>query len=306
MLPTSSALRSNVSAAMGGPPVGDRITPGSVSDGRPRVALPCPFRGKAPDLREPPRPRQQRCAFRLFEQLRQRRRQARLHEAPEVVAQTVWKRLAGEVPDDGAQLGVGVEAETVVDRPDATVGTEQAVAALAIRVVRDEIEGADTREPVAVGGILAQREVVLAEVRLHKLLQRALAVGARPTHGERHQSPAERLRKVIGGELALEQAGGKIPERALAALRLVDGKRGGTVESDLHQERRVRAARQPSLQRHLALREERRDVSGRRDRCSWGTRARPDPWAGCTSDRSAAPPSRAPPRAPRTPSPARV
>src|SRR5262245_23661371 len=27
MLPTSSALRSNVSAAMGGPPVGDRIPP---------------------------------------------------------------------------------------------------------------------------------------------------------------------------------------------------------------------------------------------------------------------------------------
>jgi hypothetical protein len=44
---------------------------------------------------------------------------------------------------------------------------------------------------------------------------------------------------MIGGELALEEARRKIPERPLAALRLVDGERACAAERDLGQERGV-------------------------------------------------------------------
>ena len=229
-----------------------------------------------------------------------------LDEPTQVVAHVVGQRLTGKFPDHRAELGIDVEAQTVVDRPDAPVGTEQAVAALAIGVVGHQIERADAREPVAVRRVLAQGEIVLREVRLHELLQRALAIWPVAAHGERHQPPAEGLGQVIGRELALEEAGREVPERALAALGLVDGQRAGTVERDLDQERRVGAARQPPFQRDVAAPEERRDVSGRRGHCSAGRRDRPDLSADCTSDRWRAPPSPASRRARRTPSPARA
>src|SRR2546428_704393 len=130
--------------------------------------------------------------------------------------------------DHRAQLGLDVEAEPVVDGPDAAVGSEQAVAALAVGVVGDQIERADPGELITVRGLLAEREVVLGEVRVHELLQRAFAVGPIAPHREGHEPPAERLREVIRGQLALEEAGRKIPEGALAPLGLVDGERASS------------------------------------------------------------------------------
>ena len=101
---------------------------------------------------------------------------------------------------------------------------------------------------------------MLGEVRVHELLQRAFAVGPIAPHREGHEPPAERLREVIRGQLALEEAGRKIPEGALAPLGLVDGERASGLERDLDEEGRVRAAGQPPLEGHLAAREERGDV----------------------------------------------
>jgi hypothetical protein len=48
---------------------------------------------------------------------------------------------------------------------------------------------------------------------------------------------------VIRRDLALEEAGRKVPERALTPLGLVDGQGAGAVEPDFDEEGRVRAAR---------------------------------------------------------------
>ncbi len=64
-----------------------------------------------------------------------------------------------------------MERETVVDRIDQLVGAEQAVPALPVRVVRDEIEQADPHEPLAMLGPLQQAEVVLLEVGMDEELE---------------------------------------------------------------------------------------------------------------------------------------
>ena len=95
------------------------------------------------------------------------------------------QRLAGELPDHGAQLEVGGEAQPVVDRPDPVAG-EQAVAALAVGVVGEDVEHGDRLQLVVqLGPLLGDREVVLAVVGVHEPLQRPLAqrgvVGAAPS-----------------------------------------------------------------------------------------------------------------------------
>ena len=57
-----------------------------------------------------------------------------------------------------------MEAQTIVHAVDAAVGAQQAVAALPVGVVGDQVEGADALEPGVVPGVLVQREVVLLEV----------------------------------------------------------------------------------------------------------------------------------------------
>ena len=64
-------------------------------------------------------------------------------EGREIVDDGAGELLAGELPDDGAQLGLAVEAQPVVDGPDGVVLTEDAVTALAVGVVGDDVEGAD-------------------------------------------------------------------------------------------------------------------------------------------------------------------
>src|SRR5947207_1205254 len=86
-------------------------------------------------------------------------------------------RLAAELPDHRAELRIDVERESVVDRIDRSLA-EEAVPALAIGVVREQIEEADLLQALVVRGILTQREVVLLEIRRHELLQRAVAEGA--------------------------------------------------------------------------------------------------------------------------------
>src|ERR671934_1120012 len=67
--------------------------------------------------------------------------------------------FSGELPDHRSQLGQGVEGETVVDPPDMAVFVEQAVAALAVGVVDDPVEG--RHHPKVIGVRRHEREVVL-------------------------------------------------------------------------------------------------------------------------------------------------
>src|SRR5438445_255981 len=198
------------------------------------------------------------------QQLRERRRQRPGGEALEVLQHRRRHRLVAEVPDHRAQLGLDVEAEAVVDGVDGAVLAEQAVAALAVGVVGDQVEGADALEALVMLGALAQREVVLLEVGGDEALQRALAVRSLlAAHRERHHVPAEGLREVPGGQLAAEEAGRKVPEWPLAAAGLVDGERAGVVEPRLDQERGVAAPRQPALHGEVAAQEHVADARGR-------------------------------------------
>src|SRR5437879_3494739 len=237
------------------------------------------------------RARPQRLLLGRVQQRGERLRQLRAGEAADVVEHVVRDRLAAEFPDDRAQLRLLVEAQPVVDRVDIAVGAEQAVAALAVRVVSEEVEEADPLEPAVMRGVLVQREVVLLEVGLYEELERTLAVGPVTPDRERHQTPAERLGEIPGRQLALEEAAREIPERSLAALGLVHGQCGGAVERHLDEERRVRAPGHSPLQRHLAAAQEVGGLSGGRDRCSAGRRGRSGPWAGCTRGRWAGWPS---------------
>ena len=177
-------------------------------------------------------------------------------------------RLAREVPDDRAELRLDVEAETVVDRVEAAVSPEEAVPALAVGVVRDEIEGAEARERRAMLRALAEREVVLLELGVDEQLDGARAVRALARERRRDQAEAEGLGQAVGGHLAPVEPSREVPERPLAALGLVHAERGGAPARHLHEEGGVRGPGEPSLDGDLASREELdgRDGGGSRHR----------------------------------------
>ena len=180
-----------------------------------------------------------------------------------------------------------MERESVVDRIDRSLA-EEAVPALAIGVVREQIEEADLLQALVVRGILTQREIMLLEVRRHELLQRAVAEGAFALDRPRHQCPAECFRKQVRGDLTTVDRRRKVPERALAAARLVDGLASRTVQRELDEERRVGAPRHPALDRDLAVAKQvELTLSGRRGRCSAGRRGPWGLWAAGTWDRGA-------------------
>jgi hypothetical protein len=57
---------------------------------------------------------------------------------------------------------------------------------------------------------------------------------------------------MIGGQLALEEAWRKVPERPLAALGLVDGQAARAAERELRQKGCVARSRQPALEGDIA------------------------------------------------------
>src|SRR6202521_911612 len=63
-----------------------------------------------------------------------------VREALRIAAQLRRNFLVREFPDDRSELWEGVERQTIVDAPDVTVAVEQAMAALAVRVIDDEVE----------------------------------------------------------------------------------------------------------------------------------------------------------------------
>src|SRR5579875_153254 len=134
------------------------------------------------------------------------------------------QRLAGEVPHHGAQLGLRVEAQAVVDGVDPSGPVDEQVAALAVGVVGEEVEAGDATKRRVVPLVLEQREVVLLEVRLDEALERSLAERpVAPQHRLGDDAETEGLGELVGGDLPAVQAGGEVPQAALAARRLVHG-----------------------------------------------------------------------------------
>ena len=144
--------------------------------------------------------------------------------------------FAREVPDDGAQLRVGVEAQPVVDSPHLSGRVEQAVATLAVGVVGDHVEGGHLLEGGVVGFLLQEGEVVLLEVRVDEQLQRPgvkRAVVARHRLGD--QPPSEGLGQLVGRHLPAVQAVGEVPKRPFRPTRLVDRHCGRVTVGDRDQ-----------------------------------------------------------------------
>ena len=110
----------------------------------------------------------------------------------------------------------------MVDAEDAAVVERaQAVPALAVGVVDHDVERGHAAELVAV--VVEQREVVLFGIVLDEPLHHPDAGRAVAQHRVGHDVPAERLRHLARRDLAMAQrAAREVPQRALAALRLVD------------------------------------------------------------------------------------
>jgi hypothetical protein len=145
----------------------------------------------------------------------------------------------------------------VVHDVNAAIFSEQAVPGLAVAAVDDQVEGADGLQRVVVLGTFEQREVVLVEVGVHEPLHRARSEGTVPLHGLGYQPPAQPLRHHVGGDLSAVEAGRVVPQRALAAERLVHGPPGLAVEGEVDEERPVRAPRQPSPEGDVAVGQQR-------------------------------------------------
>ena len=140
--------------------------------------------------------------------------------------------LAGEVPDHRAQLGLLVEREPVVDRPHPVVVARQAVAALAVGAVGQQVEAADGAQHAVARRVLEQGEVVARPRR------RARTAAASPprTAGRRraqdglgHDVPAQPGRQLVGRHLPPVEPGREVPQRPLAPPGLVHGPQAAAV-----------------------------------------------------------------------------
>ena len=120
------------------------------------------------------------------EKIGERLGQAVLHEALEILQHGLRKQLAGLVPDDGAELHVGVEGQAVIDGVDQAFGAEEAVAALPVCIVGDEVPDIDLLEALAVARVFAEGKPVLPELGLDEELDGSVAVRALRGRDQHH------------------------------------------------------------------------------------------------------------------------
>ncbi len=114
-----------------------------------------------------------------------------------------------------------MEAQGVVDRPDATVVASQDMTRLPVGVVGDEVEHGQAPQLVCPGRIFAEREVVLPVVTGHVQLDRPFAERTVADHGWWNEAPTEVAGQLPCGGFAPVEAGGEIPQGALTPARLV-------------------------------------------------------------------------------------
>lgn len=95
-------------------------------------------------------------------------------------ARLVGYRLVDEVPGHRAELGMDVEAKAMIDESHVPRGVEQDVAALAVGVVRDEIEDNHPQElgPHGRIGVCYKAEVVALRVMVNEQLDAARPNGS--------------------------------------------------------------------------------------------------------------------------------
>lgn len=150
-------------------------------------------------------------------------------EVLEVLEDVGWEGLAGVVPEDGAEFVLVVEAESVVYGPEVALGVFQAVAAFAVGVVDEGVEGGEDLGVVEVAGVLLEREQVVGGVVLDEELECAGAIGGvGAVDGGGDECVAEGFVDEVGGYFALvECAVGKVPEGALAVAGFVDCEKPG-------------------------------------------------------------------------------
>ncbi len=146
-----------------------------------------------------------------------------------------------------------MEAQAVVDGPQAAVVAQQAVAALAVGVVGQQVEGADRAQGAMAVGVLVEGEVVLREVGGHEALHRPLAQRAVAQDGFGDDAPAEQLGEDPRRHLPAVEPAGEVPQRTLAPARLVHAERPVLALRQLHQEGPVRAPGHPPLELDVAL-----------------------------------------------------
>ena len=213
------------------------------SDERPGVAAARVVDRERPGDRHLGRPLDERGVLVGADQPVERRRAALVGQPDRTREQVVGHRLPGEVPDHRAQLGLAVERQPVVDRPHAPVVAREAVAALAVGAVGEQVEAADRAQGVVAGRLLEQREVVRLDVERHEPLQRPhperQAVAAQ--HGLGHHVPAEPGRQLVRRDLPPIEAGGEVPQGSLALARLVYGPQAAPIVRDLDEQGGVRA-----------------------------------------------------------------
>src|SRR5258708_9689599 len=112
--------------------------------------------------------------------------------------------------------------------------------------------------------VFEERVVVLFVISVDPSLQRAGAErGVLAEHGLRYQVPAEGGGDLKGGDLAMVETVGKVPQRTLAARRLVDARHLPSVDGGHGEERSVPAPRQTATQLEVALGEDRQSAGGR-------------------------------------------
>src|SRR6266536_2505610 len=171
---------------------------------------------------------------------------------PAHVGQQRWRdRLAGEVPDHRADLRLGREAHAVIDHPDSSPGTEEAVPALAVGVVGDHVEGGDGPELIRVP--VAEGEEEVFEVGFDEDLNRPGAVRSVAKDRGRHRWPPERRRQEVRGDLTTGQrARGEVPQWSLSRPWLVHGQERAAVVANPRQKRGVRGVGHEAEDLHIA------------------------------------------------------
>lgn len=146
--------------------------------------------------------------------------------------------FAGELPDNGAQLILMMEADAVVDGPhvgvrrfappagdgEPAVLAVKTVAGLAVGIVDEEVEEGQAAQCGGVAGILAHIEVVEFRVALDEKLDAARPARTIAQDGWGHEAPTEGFADDEGCGLPLaKRAGREIPQGIFAAAGLVDG-----------------------------------------------------------------------------------
>ena len=154
-----------------------------------------------------------------------------------------------------------MKADAVVDRPQPAVVALEAMAALAVGVVGEHVEDRQALDRLVVAALLLHREEMRLVVGVDEQLHRSNAMRPVAQDGGRHKLPAKRFAQQIGRNLALaEGATREIPERALAAARLIDRQALRAIIANGRQQCVVAAPWQHPLDLKLALHQKREHI----------------------------------------------